>query len=382
MKENFGDRLKVKIIEEIGRNIRIYSSIPSLVADRERRENLRFFSRNISETNIDDRAKIDAGNIERIVDAYGAAMRDLKRPELYYATNEWLPIYRKHLEPLILALKEKDVTNVAALLTQFFRNNISLGFAGLPKMQQRFFLKPPSMYWKLLYVNDLLHRWRLLQELVPGVKPIDLQVNDIGNGYGFYVDGSFVPANAEYHYYYAETIRALVSHENSPTVLELGGGFGGMARYLLRGGNTNGIRYVGLDLPEALAISSFFLMHSFPEKKICLYGESREQDSEVVLWPSFMIEDVAKDDGLIDLVFNSYSLAEMGDAAVDNYIKHILEMDPSLIYHVNHTRNSRRNSVKFFSSGRYTRLAMTKARWNEGNTVTSDEYEFLYARSS
>jgi hypothetical protein len=54
-------------------------------------------------------------------------------------------------------------------------------------------------------------------------------------------------------------------------VVELGGGFGGLAYYLIR--DNPQVTYLDFDLPEATALASYYLMRSLPSLSIQLYGE-------------------------------------------------------------------------------------------------------------
>ena len=55
-------------------------------------------------------------------------------------------------------------------------------------------------------------------------------------------------------------------------IIELGGGYGKLAYYLLK--NISNYTYIDLDIPETLTLASFFLSKSFPNKKNLFYGES------------------------------------------------------------------------------------------------------------
>jgi len=88
-----------------------------------------------------------------------------------------------------------------------------------------------------------------------------------GNPYGYRMGESMVYVGAEYHYYYAEKIRMLLKKRENPIVMELGGGFGGMAYYLMR--DVPHGTYIGVDLPENAALQAYYLLSSFPDKKYC-----------------------------------------------------------------------------------------------------------------
>ena len=63
----------------------------------------------------------------------------------------------------------------------------------------------------------------------------------------------------------------LLKDKKHCSILELGGGFGSMAYYLMQ--ESNNATYFDFDLPENFALTAFYLLSSFPNKKIALYGE-------------------------------------------------------------------------------------------------------------
>jgi putative sugar O-methyltransferase len=122
-----------------------------------------------------------------------------------------------------------------------------------------------------------------------------------------------------------------------PIVFELGGGFGGMAYYLMR--DAVGLTYIAADLPENAALQAYYLMSHFPTKKIALYGELdltdfNPHDYDAIILPNFAIDSLSED--LVHLSFNSYSLAEMDIESVNNYVNKICNITSLYFYHLNH----------------------------------------------
>lgn len=96
------------------------------------------------------------------------------------------------------------------------------------------------------------------------------------------------------------------------------------------------INYISLDIPEMLAISSYFLMSSFPEKKFLLYGEDSNdfEDYDIVLMPHFILPKL--EDESVDLFFNSNSLSEMPRETSDEYVSQIERICKKYFMHINH----------------------------------------------
>lgn len=327
------------------------------------------------------------GVAERILAAYHFAARDQeKQPSVYKVSNEWIPIFRKPLQPLLEALDRGDAKKLSDLLDNFFRSPISVGLIGLAtNMATNFFENSPSRYLKYQLLIDSVYRYRLLQKLIPGVQPKDLYIEDIGNPYGLYVDGEFTRTGVDYQYYYAYYVAQLLEiNPNNSVVAELGGGIGGFA-YFLNKLRSSRLTYINLDLPEILCISSYQLLNLYPDKNVLLYGERDQIDSEVIskydiaLLPSFMIECIG--DNSVDVSFNSYSLAEMDANTVTNYATQLSRISSNAILHVNHVSDSLIGADQFpFDYKKFKLISRTRAEWNLGRNLHCDEYEFLLKR--
>jgi hypothetical protein len=145
------------------------------------------------------------------------------------------------------------------------------------------------------------------------------------------------------------------------------------------------LTYVNLDLPEILCISTYQLLNLFPDKRALLYGELARIDSsaladyDLALLPSFTIESLADDS--VDVSFNSYSLAEMDQATIQNYAHHLSRVSRKAIMHVNHVSDSLVSADRFpFDSRKFNLASRTRALWNVGRNLHCDEYEFLLER--
>lgn len=188
---------------------------------------------------------------------------------------------------------------------------------------------------------------------------------------------------ADYQFYYADKISKIIKKCKSRRVIEIGGGYGGMAYYLMKTGKVD--QYIDIDLPETLALATFYLMSAYPNENFLLYGEggidSNSDNVKFVMLPSFEIEKIKKTE--IGLAFNSYSFAEMSKEASVNYIQHIGMLRPEHILHVNHTSNSTTKSDEFhIERFGYTLNSRMESLWNFGRSSTADEFEYHYKINS
>ena len=236
---------------------------------------------------------------------------------------------------------------------------------------------------RLLYLYDVLFRYKLWRSLTGGEYNVQsLASSSIGNPYGFELDGVFVSHGSDYLHYYATEVNRLAGGQDHPVVMELGGGYGGMAYFLLK--NSAKATYVDFDLPENLALTSYYLLRAFPELKVALYGEvelgdDTLRDNRIVLMPNFEIAKMSRDSA--EVVFNSYSLAEMSADAIDEYIMQMTRISRRYFMHVNHTKNSLVKADDFGIERYGYELSYRKpALWNRGRMHVVDEFEFLYSK--
>lgn len=340
---------------------------------------------------IDNAAKNKTLTIEndeifnRIIAAYTKAkLIQANEPIAYQVGYLWLPVYERYMSEVMGALKRSDVKQLKSIYNNFFRNSCSSGLHGMHlEVEQHFDGNEIHPSIRDRFFHDSLHRLNLWIELTEKRIPVEALVsNDVGNPYGFTLDGHFIRSGSDYHHYYATIINRLIRDPNRQTVTEIGGGFGGMAYFLMRD-NPN-ITYIDFDLPENLALASFYLLSSFPEKKIALFGEIDMEnddlnDFDAVLLPNFSLKNMQNNS--TDLTFNSYSLAEMSPETINEYFSHINRFTSKFIFHVNHNKVTQMNAHEFgVDQEKFELVYRAPALWNLSRDKDMDEFEFLYKR--
>ncbi len=93
-----------------------------------------------------------------------------------------------------------------------------------------------------------------------------------------------------------------------------------------------------------MALTSFYLLGAFPDKRIMLFGESEMGANaldtyDAIILPSFEISKLP--DRSVDLAFNSYSLAEMSPETIQLFICELMRVVKTYILHVNHNKVSK-----------------------------------------
>ncbi len=151
----------------------------------------------------------------------------------------------------------------------------------------------------------------------------DLDFPRHGNQIGAFVENKFLVIGSCSNQMYAEILQHYLNKKKN-IVLELGGGYGKLAYYMLKQ-NFN-ITYFNFDIPETLVLSSYYLSKCFPNKNNFFYGEANFNRNislkyDLIFLPSWEIENIDNDS--VNLAINKNSLGEMDPDAAENYLKHI-----------------------------------------------------------
>jgi hypothetical protein len=173
---------------------------------------------------------------ERIIESYNKAKNiQSKSASKYQVSNEWLPIYQNHMGEIILALSSNSIDKVKLIYNNFFREPCSVGLHGLPvDMFKHYFSGEINDEDKELFLNDFMHRYKLWNKTIGRSFKTDSLISpNIGNPYGYFIENTFIKAGSDYLHFYATIISRLVRGNDRKVVIELGGGYGGMAYYLI-----------------------------------------------------------------------------------------------------------------------------------------------------
>ena len=137
------------------------------------------------------------------------------------------------------------------------------------------------------------------------------------------VEGVRIMYDTARHDHYAQKIVKLLP--DGGTVLEIGGGYGGMALQLLR--SSDNIQVVLCDLPETLYLAWYWLTNA-TERSVAWYDD--DPDADVVLLPAQELEAWTRTP---DLVFAAHSLSEFTLPVVKHYVGWIHRVRPRYFYH-------------------------------------------------
>jgi hypothetical protein len=322
----------------------------------------------------------DTALLERICTAYIKA-EDQQQfvPRAYKASKWWEQVRQATLGPVMHALLTRDIDALRRAYRNFFRDPCSTGLIGVPYGMSRPYSEDQKDH-RRLYLIDVLYRLDHWIEQTGGrFEWRDLAGPGIGNPFGVVIAGTLVEAGAEYRHYCAHRMSSLLDSEK-PAVAEIGGGFGGMPYYLFR--DRTAVTYLDFDVPESLALASYYLTKAFPHLTFLLYGEGALNKeaiarSDVVLMPLSELAAMPADS--VDVTFSSHALSDISREAMLEYLRHIAHMSKRCFMNIGTSRAARSLSGLIARNYDSLRLAETRrSGWNKHKTLGADEVESLY----
>ena len=220
------------------------------------------------------------------------------------ASGEWAWIQREKQADWISALRSEDQQQIEGYLRGFFRNEAGYGLVSFP-----YPLTEQS-------VSALRHDIEVWDEFCDSPPVARLRTPDVGEPYGLEADGVLIVPDAPRHYYNAARLLRL----EPASILEIGGGYGGVY-YFLRQLGFAGL-YINCDLESTLAVWRYYVTHSVGEKACELVSSHRR---DAIRAP-------------VDVVCNFHSWSEMSRADLEAYFALVRRIQPRHIFHCNANR--------------------------------------------
>jgi hypothetical protein len=363
------------------------------------RDDARYNLQNVTDgfvSRIDDSGE-DAELLERICSAYIRAVKQQQFvPDAYRATEWWQQVRQQSLAPVLRALLKRDVEALGRMYRNFFRDPCSTGLLAAPYgMSKAYFGGNIRDIYRHFYLSLALHRFDYWMAQTDGRFGLcNLAGPEIGNPFGVQIEGTHIRVGAEYAHYCAHRIGSLLGPETA-TVAEVGGGFGGMAYYLLR--DRPGVTYLDFDVPESIALTSYYLIKAFPRLRFMLYGEEELTagaiaKADVVLMPVFELASMPAES--VDVTFSSHTMSDISSEAMVEYLKNIDRVTRDCLLHIGNQRAG--ESISALVSRRYHSFELVETRpsdWHvhkafgadvgsTGDLAASTIFEQCYVRTA
>jgi hypothetical protein len=295
-------------------------------------------------------ADADIALCQRLIDAYVSAQSAAPSPSGIWSHG----IFQHRQRELVSALERGDASLLARLLASMFRSEFVLGTApgSLGAARSGF-----NMKLACLKALDKLVALAESQGAICCENPeqgavgiafadgpatlvrntesalgVSLDFPDVGAAYGIRLAGRLISWDAPDQLYAAarlrEAVRTYLPAPNRPLhVVEIGGGYGAMAYWLLRMSN---LRYTIVDLPLINVLQGYFLSQALGPSKVSLHGEPTRP---VAIVPTHALRSV---DLPFDVLANKDSMPEIPEAALLDYLSWARMGCEGIFYSYNH----------------------------------------------
>jgi len=280
-----------------------------------------------------DHHRSNLDHIRRIIAAYKESKRIQVQAALPFEIRglwaEWISVnYRK----LTAALEAEDSAELSRLLENLFREQCTIGTGGFDN-HLRYRSPLGSLYIKYVWSR---YRDKLL---TLGFDPHTICFPHVGNQTGVVLNGKVISIDTLRHAYHAVEMCEVLRNIPKAICVEIGAGLGGQAYQTVQMGGERISKYALFDIPEVAALSSYFLLSAFPNKRVRLFGEgpvsvSSSEEYDIAVFPHYAITQLL--DSSVDLFYNSCSFSEMDGATSREYLSIIERTCRKYFLHDNH----------------------------------------------
>ena len=236
--------------------------------------------------------------------------------------GEWEFLNKKKRSNYLSVLKKNKLYLLYNNFLNFFVNDTSYGICTPSYADLTRYTKS-----QILFDIDAAKKFANLKNL----SQISYNKN-LGNCYGLVHNHKIILPDSPRHYYFAKKIINLLKKKNN-LIIEIGGGYGGLAKILriLKFNHT----YIGVDLIETLLIQYYFLRAS--GLKVKIINKIKDLNvNQINLLPYNFANSFLKTIESSDIIFNSRSFSELNLKVLKNYF-HLINnyLKPKYIYHEN-----------------------------------------------
>ena len=260
--------------------------------------------------------------------------------------NTWNPAsakYFRHMEELRRSLafdsvKTDDLGGLLKLLENFYTLPITKGISA--------FSLALSVHVELDIFSNLFQRIeKIFVDMFPDVPLDDIALERYPGGLcGLEIGEDKVVTISSFRFYKLAQDVFRLSSFSSPTILEIGGGWGGEALYRLRTGQQQ--KNILVDLQEMCVLQYYNLKLRFPGLKICLVPDSVSRSEfeaiidshDVIILSDRMLLNFSDClHGRVNVVRNSDSFIEMTSGQFSSYLRDFpaLLSEGGLVFHTN-----------------------------------------------
>ncbi|MCK4662953.1 MAG: putative sugar O-methyltransferase [Bacteroidales bacterium] len=274
--------------------------------------------------------------VKRISKMYKKFFNEKKSISVPYKTSGEWEDYISERKGLYNHLLNENIDEATEILKNFWRNELGTIVKEYAKYDQ---IKNNETDYIERFKNSVLRNFLIYKEVFKKDSNF-LKIPNCGNPWGIVIESDLIAPKSTRFAAHSIQIQNLTKDISCPIIAEIGGGYGGLAYYLLR--DNKDLTYIDFDLPETLVLISYYLLYIFPEKKIFLYGEGNIPDKNelnkysAILLPNYCLPVISNDTA--DVFYNSFSLSEIHKDSLDEYFKQISRITKKYFFHNNMDR--------------------------------------------
>ncbi len=268
---------------------------------------------------------------ERVRAAYRLATAEAEAHPKSSPSGQWGRLIARSYGDLMRALHDNDLLRLATTLERMFatRTTTGLSMGGessyvLDSRGRDFYVDwwIDGLYCLASYLGLLSETMETAQSPIASVRALEelhrAVVEGLGTGldfpavcgaWGIEFEGVLTPRSSWRHLHAAHAMLDETKSLGSPRIVEVGGGFGGVAYWTQRL-RPDAIEYTIYDFPIVNAIAGYFLLRALPARLVVLNGERPEPGvPHIAVLPNWRV--FQEPDCGADLAFNQDSLPEM-----------------------------------------------------------------------
>ena len=279
-------------------------------------------------------------NAERVRSAYRSAAAEAIDHPGSRPTGQWDMLIARSYGDLTRALEGDDVQLLASTLERMFSSPTTAGLSMggevgyLADEAGRDFYVDwwiDGLYCLASYLGLLREAMDTAKSPIDSVASFEALYTAVGErlgmdpgfpavcgAWGIEVHGTLVPRTSWRHLHAAHAMLDATASLRSPRIVEVGGGFGGVAYWAERL-RPEAIRYAIYDFPIMNAVAGYFLLRGLPSSSVVLHGEPAAPGPHIAPLPSWRIFE--EPDLGADIAFNQDSLPEMPREAALEYLE-------------------------------------------------------------
>jgi hypothetical protein len=296
-----------------------------------------------------------------IIDRALRVFRDSDIERYYHPASPWKIFYDTKQRATVQSLLHGTVEDAAQILHNLDSNYLCYGFDDLHADSLKWYASPRRQEEYAMRCKDLLVRlgealgvlrlenpeggeWAMnmhlpLDELVNRIQTFaktPLPIPDLNRGlHGLRSGSGLLTERSLDSYYCAWRALQLVLGQNGGRILELGGGMGYLAWFVILSGCKE---FTIVDLPLSNLVQSYFLMRALGAARVVLTGEADPTHAGFVRIAN---PEYLANKSPVDLVVNIDGFTEYGAETATTYFDAIRHISPRLLS-VNHEANSYR----------------------------------------